>query len=419
MSKFKTILEWTNVIASMLLIASMLFPFSYQKPFVIAFAISMLADIIVNRRFSLRKHTWQYAVFFVLIAYYACVWIWHIFEESTMEIFLLDTQRRLPFLIFGILGLTTTVNPRLHPRHFAYAMLTTGVVAGFWTAYNTLAHLHQVGAAIDIVSYQDTFARVRYTYVASHMTFNLYLNMGIVWAIYTIDHSTSKWERCLLGVEIAVAYLFLLTSDGRTGFITSILLAGYVACMLIYRYCRKYLVLGSIAALVFSAALLMFHPRMMLAGEDLKNGDRGHIDPRGAIWDYTLDVCLERPLLGYGVSDGRKYFTEHANLDPDMMESYVTHFSTDNPHFKSIYEIHPHNAWLAAWLEFGIVGVLLFSAIFVVPIATLRGEKLVYLTPILGIFAMQSMFESLGMFLSPMIISWFIYYTIRSPQIKG
>ncbi|MCF8495624.1 MAG: O-antigen ligase family protein [Alphaproteobacteria bacterium] len=68
---------------------------------------------------------------------------------------------------------------------------------------------------------------------------------------------------------------------------------------------------------------------------------------RMEIWDFISRRALERPVLGHGLESAR-----------------VMHFDTQKLYHASDHVLHPHNAVIQLWLEFGVVGAALASGFF-------------------------------------------------------
>ena len=417
-TKVAIVVEWVNVIATMLLLATIVLSFNYQRYCLYLYAASLLVDLVVNRRFHRPRLSWQNAVFVAMILYYLCIWIWHIFEDSTIVTFRREAENRIPFIVFGILGLVANVNPRLTIRHVMYSIMIPSLIIGIVVTIATLQYISATDGSLTFSVYQEVFAHIRvYQFASSHMVFNICLNVSVVLAVYVFCRSNNRYERIIIAACVAIAYFFLLTSEGRTGFLTSLLLIMYGVGYWMYRNHRRLLIPTIVAVLLLGGVGLTLHPRISKAVQLYESGAATQLNPRSGIWKYSISIGKERPIWGYGISDGRKYFTENVERNEKMSE-YVQSYVNDTDFFTSIYAIHPHNVWLGAWLEFGIIGVILITLIFVLPIIFTTYTKRLYLIPLLGIIAMQSMFESLGpTSIPPILFAWLIYFVLLTPQI--
>ena len=121
-------IEWINVLSAIYLIITFVFPFEYQRPALYAYFSSLAIDIIINQRYKNVEWHKSKLVFIPMILFYLTIWIWHIFEDTAIYQFTFAVENRLPFLIFGILGLFTNINPKLRPQYIAIPMLITPIL---------------------------------------------------------------------------------------------------------------------------------------------------------------------------------------------------------------------------------------------------------------------------------------------------
>ena len=115
--KIKSILplvvEWINILSTIYLIATLILSFDYQQPAMYAYFISTVADIAVNKRYRDVKWDSTKWIFIAMIGLYLSIWIWHMCETCNSPQFFHSTDKRLPFLIIGLLGLLTNPNPKM------------------------------------------------------------------------------------------------------------------------------------------------------------------------------------------------------------------------------------------------------------------------------------------------------------------
>jgi exopolysaccharide production protein ExoQ len=69
------------------------------------------------------------------------------------------------------------------------------------------------------------------------------------------------------------------------------------------------------------------------------------VEQRFEIWQYTSELILERPILGYGFDASREIGTEGVIIAGTNWAALP---------------LHPHNAVLQIWLELGLIGVFAF-----------------------------------------------------------
>lgn len=145
---------------------------------------------------------------------------------------------------------------------------------------------------------------------------------------------------CLLQTQSQSAQLFIILSVLFAAFFPMRLRATWIA-------------LGAgVCVLAFAApwiAQFMFSA-MPTSPEVLQNGvmRAASIMPRMQLWDFIAREALENPLYGQGIEATRF-------LKSDQWMEYLM---ADNM-------LHPHNAVLQLWVEFGVIGVTLGCALFV------------------------------------------------------
>lgn len=398
--KIKSILsqgiEWINMLSAIYLITTLIFPFEYQKPAMYFYFITLALDIIINKRYKNVKWNNAKWTFVAMILFYLCIWIWHPFEDSNLPHFKSVYENRLPYIVFGLLGLFTNINPRLKLQYFAIPMLLISIGCTIYLIiikFDIFNHL-----PISFIQYQKAFEYHRVTTMRnSHMSFNLYLNFSIMFSIYAIQKFKQKWLKGVTLLGLLLVYLILLVSEGRTGFLTGNILVLGFACYIITKNNKKLIVPLLSLAIIGILFIINNHSRT----KDLPLNN----DPRIGIWEHSMKIIKDEPIFGYGVSDGRKAFVE--KMDPN--ENILTHYLKLHPDLKNTYKPHSHNTFIESTIEFGIIGLVLICLIFILPIIFTRGEKRVFTCILIFIFSLQSLFEILGPNLPNIYLCWFLY----------
>lgn len=75
--------------------------------------------------------------------------------------------------------------------------------------------------------------------------------------------------------------------------------------------------------------------------------ERANVMPRLEVWDYISRYALQKPLTGYGVEATRR----------------VPAFDTAEIYQPGKTNLHPHNNILQIWIEFGVIGAVIFTAL--------------------------------------------------------
>lgn len=397
-------IEWINVLSAIYLIITFVFPFEYQRPALYAYFSSLTIDIIINQRYKNVEWHKSKLVFIPMILFYLAIWIWHIFEDTAIYQFTFAVENRLPFLIFGILGLFTNINPKLKPQYIAIPMLITPILCAAYLIISKIQISNIL--ASDFSYYQNQFELYRISVLkASHMDFNLYMNLAILFGLYALYTFKEKWLKVIISICMTLTFGLLLTSEGRVGFFTgAILLSGSIAFYI--KQQKTKLILPTFFLIIFC---LMF---VITNHKHIKNTSINE-DTRVAIWEHAFKVIKEKPILGYGVSDGRTAFINNTDKDEKFYTNYLLIYS-QSPKCHSIYRAHPHNVFLESIIEFGIIGLILICSIMILPIISTKGKQRLFVTILIFIFGLQSMFEVLRDYLPPIYLSWFLYIFILS-----
>ena len=405
--KIKSILpnlvEWINLFSTIFLVTTLILPFIYQRIALYTFFISTILDVIINQRYTNLKWNKIKWLFIIMIVFYLCIWIWHIFEESNLRHFQKVTENRLPFLAFGILGLFCNINPKLKPQYLAFPMLLTAILSSSFILINIIKN-----SPSSFIEYQQLFEYYRYTTLKTlHMNFNLYLNFSIMFGFYALTTTSKRWIKIALLICICIIFLFIFTSEGRIGFFTgTILMIGFI-CYNIIKYNKK------LAAPIITLSCILF-PYLILNHQRVKNSDIS-LDPRHVIWEHSINLIKEKPLLGYGVSDGRKAFIEHRTENEKFSTYYLNDLYSIEPDLKNTYVPHPHNVFIESTIEFGIIGLILICSIMILPIVLTKGKKQLFSIITIFIFGVQAMFEVLWVLFPPIYLCLFLYIIILIP----
>ncbi len=411
-NKIKTILpqmvEWFNVISTLYLIASLILSFKYQKPAIYIYAISTATDIIVNKRYLNAKWDKTKYTFIIMITYYLCIWIWHIFEQCNSTIFFHSLDTRLPFLIFGILGLCVNINPKIKLSYIAYTMIISAITSIIYVILQKYNIIFTPTITIDL--FRKLLPHIRHELLhVTHIEFNVYLNCAMSMCFIQFIESKKRLEKILLVSCIIFIFIALLFNEGRTGFATASILFFIFTVISIYYYKPKFLIP---TLLVLIITIILF-----INGHERLNIDNIEHDPRGIIWKLTTEIIKEEPLFGHGVCNGRQLFVERSINNPDMVH-FWEHWHQLYPNYNK-NRFHCHNAYLESMLEFGIFGMIITILIFLLPILLTTNKKQLYLSLFILIFSIQAMFESFTFHLQIILFCWLIYFFTNIKQLDN
>lgn len=404
--------EWINVLCAIYLAATLILPFDYQRPALYTYFISVGLDIIVNKRYTNVKWDKTKWTFVAMILFYLCIWIWHPFEETNLPYFQITAEKRIGLLIMGLLGLFTNINPKLKPQHLAIPIMSTGIIILLYILYQIDFKLSTFDS---FQAYQLAIANYRSQIMhISHMNFNLYMNCGFIFGFYGITQS-DKLRRldaiyCVsTALFMVLSVLTIITSEGRIGIFTTLI----IICILAYYYTykkSKYLLIPFIIISIFVTHLIF---TTNYRAKDFQNSQ----NPRLYIWSETIEMIKEKPILGYGISDGRSTLVDKLFENESLNTEFLIPWFIDFPNYDK-YSLHAHNIFLESTIEFGIIGLILISCILFLPIILTKRKQQLLLFLFILIFTLQGLTESYGSHLSIFVLSWFLYILILSPTSK-
>lgn len=395
------IAEYSTVFSSLLLTAALMFEIGRVRIAVILFFCSFIADIIINKRWQNVKWDKSKPIFIAMVLYYLLGWIWHPFETNDFHLFNQEIENRLPFIAFGVIGLIGWITPKLKPQYIAIVMIITSLSCTFWSWYTLFT---SDTLPTNFAEYQHMFILHR---VNSHMVYNIYLNTTILFSIYALLHTSKLKCRIAYITSILALYAILLTSEGRVGFFTSNLLIFGLISYLIFRF-KKLTIAIPYTLMVIVAFLLV-----IMSHKKIK--DTSH-DPRIAIWQNAISVIKEKPIIGHGINDARILFLENRENNAWFAE-YMSHLKNNK---KNTLTAHPHNVFINAMMEFGIIGLFLLLFIYAYPLFVLKGKRFVYTIGLIIIIGVQSLFESYTSWGVPlMLFLWFLTYWYNTPLLNS
>jgi O-antigen ligase len=171
-------------------------------------------------------------------------------------------------------------------------------------------------------------------------------------ALLATRPAAAKRERILL----VLALLLLLgqlvfLQVGRSGQVMFGILVIVAAAMLL-RGPRRAFAIAAVPALAVVAFTIspVMQSRFSTAWQELGNAaaakEYTSMGIRVVMWQNSVELIRERPLLGYGLG----------GLEP----AYAAHIKDRASGWKAIVTGDPHNQYLAAWIDAGIVGLIAF-----------------------------------------------------------
>ena len=395
----RSLIAYLPVVGMLVLVASLPFEYSeVRRTGHYLLGIGFGLDYVVNRRWQGWHWTKDKWAFVSLIVLFLLLPLWQLWDTTPpTDYFWHQLNRHLFFLIVGIVGILG-FSDRFRLRYVGYTMLLTGLVL-FGT--NLYLYLQQCTPAhFDIVQ----FNVIRAKELQSHMVINLYVNTAIIIGFYILRRSASHIERTPVAIAMGLNWFYVLLSDGRTGFMTSLIIVFVFLTGYAWRWCRRYWVPLSVTLVALMGVLVWNNKRLM--SDELFHNSRIYV------WDYAIRQIAQKPWFGYGVSSVSTEFVENMYNDEVAYNGFVAPLM-QHPNFaplgRTLMTHHAHNTLLMLWLEFGVAGVLallfFFVSVALIPPPSMR----IYVWLFLVAIAMQMVFEPLGDHLQPEFIGILLF----------
>ncbi len=395
----KKIISYLPVIGLLMVVATLPFRFGAVQRISLFFAgISYILDYVVNKRWQgwqWKQEKWVYVCF---IALFAIIPIRGLFDIGITRFFVSEIEHNLPFLVFGIVGILG-MSKLSRVRYYAYVMIAVSIGMYLYV----FIMMGQEELVMD--SWIMTFNTIRRR-INSHMIVNMYCNTALILCFYSLmQKDTPKIAKVLLSIGVMGIFLATMISEGRIGVVTTSLIV--LACIMYatWRYKRKWLAPLMLLGLIIIGTLVSLHPRLH---ETLYGGP----NPRRAIWNNAWKMIRQEPIVGYGAATYETAYYEHAVADPQVQEHFIQHF-IKWPGFdvvlQSIKGMHPHNAFLTLWLEYGIIAPVLLLTILLLPFLLYPHGKRLYVGLFCLSFFFQCMFEPLGIHLSTTLLTLILF----------
>jgi exopolysaccharide production protein ExoQ len=206
------------------------------------------------------------------------------------------------------------------------------------------------------------------------------------------------------GVMAVGMVALTLLSTSKTSLVCLMLGMGGIAFIYL---ARRGPVLGilltwvAVSILLVLAGLVLFAPDKLylLLGKDAT------LTGRTFIWDGISRVMEDRPRLGYGYG---VVWTDEGDYAPLAKITAVAGFRA----------YHAHSCWFETWLGLGVVGLTLWSLIFgeiwlKALFRMLRGDGGYFALPLIGIYSLSSLTESMALSWNDLRWSLFVLVLVK------
>jgi len=347
--KFISTLNYFNLIWALILTASSIYYYEFQRiPFYLFF-ISYFLEFVVERKWATIQFDKKKLYFSVLALFFLLAFFYHSYSTPEKYFDSLIT-RRIAILGFAIIGFFG-VNNKFKLSYFLNTFIISSILAILFLIF------YRIGI-VEFLSNPNRsvlFTTERVICINRHMEFNLFLNISLVsiWYILTKSWARTHWLKKTFYITCAFIFTYILIiSEGRSGFQTGIILVAIFIFLEIWKRNKK---LGIIVALVAPVLLIVaIKHQQRMTDTDIK------IEPRIYLWKAALSLIKEKPIFGYGVNEAQVQF------DTARVKYQTTQFAE---YWKyKVRILHAHNQYLQTTLEFGIVGLLILLFLYTYPI---------------------------------------------------
>jgi len=401
---YRTIVAWLPVGLLMALMPTLLFPiFPAQRAVLIMSVLAWIVDVIVNRRWEGWRMSGEKWVFALMIVFFLLTPLHQLFDIPATTYYHQQIERRLPFLVVGLMGLVG-FSDKLRVRYIGYAMLLSGAAA-----LVTVLILQGVDGHLQLEEFRYWFNLTRHMNIASHMEYNLYLNIALVMGFHALQSRVPRAVKIAIVIAMFACFGMLLISDGRVGMLTALVMVLVLGLRLpaVRRYAW---VTGVLVILIAGGALWHICRNPRFSWEYVRQ------ETRLVVWDYSVEMIKEKPWVGYGLSSLSEEYVTKAYEHQGMREIYFGQL-LQLPEFserpRDMYLIHPHSTFLEITLEHGVIGLFVLLGLIIAAAAVrMRPQDKWYYAMTLAAIMLQACFEPLGKYFPPILICVTIFVWI-------
>ena len=378
MQKIVTVVHWFNLLAALFLTATMMFEFVDvpwgllpQFLFFSSYVVEFFLDK-KRKRVTLNK---THLYFLVMFGFFGLALVYYPFDSTTYFRVLLERRYALAgFAFVGFFG----VNDKYKLSYFLNLFVVTSLLI---IAYLLVV---RIGLPDFFESEQKIrlFNRTRTAYVNQHMGFNLFLDLALVSIWYLFKSSWRLmpiWKRVVYFLSAGIFLSCLLISEGRAGFLITIVLVCVIIGFELWERLSKWGLLVAFILVVIAIGFASQHQRI--------RNMRIEGDPRVFLWQSAWTVIKEKPLLGHGISTAQ----EHFNIERERNQTSSFEYEVKTMWPDVI--IDSHNQVTQTWMEFGLLGVCFLMYLWLSPLLIVDKKRRLFTLLMLLLCVNQAMFN--------------------------
>ena len=378
MQKIVTVVHWFNLLAALFLTATMMFeyvdvPWGLLPQFL--FFSSYIVEFFLDKKWKRVKLDKTHLYFLVMFGFFGLALVYYPFDSTTYFRVLLERRYALAgFAFVGFFG----VNDKYKLSYFLNLFVVTSLLI--------IAYLLVVRIGLPDFFESDQkirlFNRTRTAYVNQHMGFNLFLDLALVSIWYLFKSSWRLmpiWKRVVYFLSAGIFLSCLLISEGRAGFLITIVLVCVIIGFELWERLSKWGLLMAFILVVIAIGFASQHQRI--------RNMRIEGDPRVFLWQSAWTVIKEKPLLGHGISTAQ----EHFNIERERNQTSSFEYEVKTMWPDVI--IDSHNQVTQTWMEFGLLGVCFLMYLWLSPLLIVDKKRRLFTLLMLLLCVNQAMFN--------------------------
>lgn len=378
MQKIVTVVHWFNLLAALFLTATMMFefvdvPWGLLPQFL--FFSSYIVEFFLDKKWKRVTLNKTHLYFLVMFGFFGLALVYYPFDSTTYFRVLLERRYALAgFAFVGFFG----VNDKYKLSYFLNLFVVTSLLI--------IAYLLVVRIGLPDFFESDQkirlFNRTRTAYVNQHMGFNLFLDLALVSIWYLFKSSWRLmpiWKRVVYFLSAGIFLSCLLISEGRAGFLITIVLVCVIIGFELWERLSKWGLLMAFILVVIAIGFASQHQRI--------RNMRIEGDPRVFLWQSAWTVIKEKPLLGHGISTAQ----EHFNIERERNQTSSFEYEVKTMWPDVI--IDSHNQVTQTWMEFGLLGVCFLIYLWLSPLLIVDKKRRLFTLLMLLLCVNQAMFN--------------------------
>lgn len=291
-----------------------------------------------------------------------------------------DLLTKLPLVLFPVSFYFSKLNFRIHLPNISI-LFVLGCTIAFLISF--AASTFTYGATGELSSF--FYDHISYFSHPGYMALLCNFSILILLILRSSLNVLPKWFSVSL-IVVHSAYIILLSS--KTGLITLLLTyLTYVLYLIIYH--KKYIT-GLVILLAAFTGLIttyysseLFRNRILEVTSVFQDDQTSSTSARTIIWDISLDLIREKPMLGYGAGN-------------ENLELENRYLASENDYLIE-QKLNAHNQFLQTTLATGITGGIILLMMLLIPLwLAIRNKNPLYLGFIILLivnFLTESMLE--------------------------